>query len=115
MTDEIEAAPEGGATSDMEELLTYLRDARGFDFTGYKRSTLGRRIQRRMQTVGQTDFDAYRDLLEAEPDEVTDLFNTILINVTGFFRDREVWDELAMRIVPDLLARATPERPVRVW
>ena len=99
----------------MEELLIFLRDARGFDFTGYKRTTLRRRIGRRMQLVGLSDFSDYRDLLEADPGEVTDLFNTILINVTGFFRDSEVWDELATSVVPELLSGATPEQPVRVW
>jgi len=99
----------------IEELLTYLRDSRGFDFTGYKRSTLARRITRRIQATGATDYGTYRDHLEAEPDEVAELFNTILINVTTFFRDPELWQELTDRIVPALLLRATPEQPLRVW
>ncbi|MDQ2678620.1 MAG: PAS domain-containing protein, partial [Actinomycetota bacterium] len=113
MTETVDA--EERDPSGMEELLMFLRDARGFDFTGYKRTTLRRRISRRMQLAGVTDFADYRDLLEADPGEVTDLFNTILINVTGFFRDRDVWDEFATKVVPELLAQATPERPVRVW
>ena len=99
----------------IEDLLTYLRDSRGFDFTGYKRSTLARRITRRIQATGASDYSSYRDHLEAEPDEVTELFNTILINVTSFFRDPELWQELTRRIVPQLLRRATPEQPLRVW
>ena len=61
--------------------------AAGFDFTGYKRSSLMRRVDRRMSQVGIADYAEYLDYLEVHPDEFTALFNTILINVTGFFRD----------------------------
>src|SRR5262245_30467465 len=70
----------------LEQLLEYLRDSRGFDFTGYKRSTLTRRIQKRMEQVHVDSFAAYLDHLQVDPDEFTALFNCILINVTSFFR-----------------------------
>ncbi|MEV0468685.1 chemotaxis protein CheR, partial [Streptomyces prunicolor] len=71
----------------LEELLVFIRDARGFDFTGYKRSTLGRRVNKRMNDVGIRTYTDYQDLLETSSDEFDALFNTILINVTSFFRD----------------------------
>ena len=104
-----------GPDPGLEELLVFLRDSRGFDFTGYKRSTLARRIARRLQETGMEDYRTYRDHLEVAPDEVEELFNTILINVTGFFRDRELWDELEQRVIPLLLRRAAAETPLRLW
>ena len=72
---------------DFEALLVYLKESRGFDFTGYKRSSLMRRVDRRMTQIGVADYPDYLDHLQIHPDEFTALFNTILINVTGFFRD----------------------------
>jgi two-component system CheB/CheR fusion protein len=100
-----------------EALLEFLRDGRGFDFTGYKRSTLVRRVRKRMAEAGagaDDDYDAYRDYLETHPGEFTALFNTILINVTGFFRDPETWEALSRDHLPALLERAGGG-PVRVW
>ncbi len=101
--------------SELEELLVFIRDARGFDFTGYKRSTLGRRIRKRMAEVGTTNFADYRDHLESTAEEFGHLFNTILINVTSFFRDGETWTFLQREILPDLIANAERSREIRVW
>ncbi len=110
----------GDATADplvysesFEGLLTYIRDSRGFDFTGYKRPSLVRRVQHRMREIGVKDFDEYADRLQVDTAEFTALFNTILINVTGFFRDREAWDNLR-----EVLTKETDHEetsPVRVW
>jgi two-component system, chemotaxis family, CheB/CheR fusion protein len=97
-----------------EHLLEYLRVNRGFDFTGYKRSSVMRRVARRMQVVGIPDYDAYLDFLEVHPDEFTQLFNTILINVTRFFRDDGTWEFVREAIVPDLVQRRS-NAPIRVW
>ena len=97
-----------------EELLTYLKEARGFDFTGYKRTTLVRRVQRRMAEIGDQHYADYRDRLELHPEEFTALFNTILINVTSFLRDPDAWDYLRSHVVPDLLADR-PSGRLRVW
>ena len=72
-----------------EALLESLKRNRGFDFTGYKRASLTRRVSKRMQAVEIEDFADYMDFLEVHPEEFAELFNTILINVTSFFRDRE--------------------------
>jgi two-component system CheB/CheR fusion protein len=98
-----------------ESLLEFLKSSRSFDFTGYKRSTLMRRVLKRMQAVGIQDFDAYRDYLELHAGEFGALFNTILINVTSFFRDPEAWQALAAEFIPAMLARKGPSDPVRVW
>jgi two-component system CheB/CheR fusion protein len=99
----------------IEPLLDYLKTLRGFDFTAYKPSSLMRRIQKRMQTVNVSTYDAYQTYLEAHPEEFGLLFNTILINVTSFLRDREAWSYVAAEIVPRILAGSRPEGAIRVW
>ncbi|WP_067720658.1 CheR family methyltransferase, partial [Nocardia yamanashiensis] len=98
-----------------EEILQYLKEARGFDFTGYKRSSLMRRVDRRLSQLGVEDYVEYLDVLQANSDEFVALFNTILINVTGFFRDADAWEYLQTQVVPTMLAERGPEEPVRVW
>jgi two-component system CheB/CheR fusion protein len=98
-----------------EALLLYLKEARGFDFTGYKRSSLMRRVRRRMTKVGIEDYAAYVEHLELHPQEFVALFNTILINVTQFFRDSEAWEYLRQDIIPRLLAAKAPDEPIRLW
>jgi two-component system CheB/CheR fusion protein len=98
-----------------EALLDHLKRSRGFDFTGYKRSTLVRRVSKRMHEVGIDDYVAYQDHLEVHPDEFAFLFNTILINVTAFFRDQQAWAYLASEVLPAILERKKPGEPIRVW
>jgi two-component system CheB/CheR fusion protein len=68
-----------------------------------------------METVGVGDYGAYLDYLEVHPDEFPALFDTILINVTGFFRDPAAWDYYSKEIIPRLLAALGPDDPIRVW
>jgi two-component system CheB/CheR fusion protein len=98
-----------------EALLEYVRDQRSFDYTGYRRPTLMRRFEKRMQDVGAAGWDAYRDFLSEHPEEYVELFNTILINVTGFFRDRETWELVASDVIPRLLDERPTETPLRIW
>ncbi|MER6968812.1 protein-glutamate O-methyltransferase CheR, partial [Streptomyces halstedii] len=100
---------------ELEELLGFLRDARGFDFTGYKRSTLGRRIRKRMADAQVTSYADYRDRLETDADEFGALFNTILINVTSVFRDPDAWAFLQNEVVPEVLAQLGDDEEIRVW
>ena len=97
-----------------EDLIKYLKEARNFDFSGYKRSSLARRVNRQMQDVGISGYDEYRDYLELQPEEFTALFNTILINVTSFFRDADAWTHLREVVIPELLRTSSRER-IRVW
>ena len=106
----------GAATTPaFERLLDYLRDHRGFDFTGYKRSSLQRRISKRMQEVGADDYEAYLDMLEVTPEEFGELFNSMLINVSAFFRDPPMWAHVADHLIPTILEEIGPDEPIRAW
>jgi two-component system CheB/CheR fusion protein len=105
-------ATEGG---DLEDFLEALQATRSFEFSGYKRATLARRIDKRMTEVGMPNYEAYLDHLQANPREFAELFNTILINVTSFFRDAEAWDYLAEEIIPNLLKSIPAQEQIRVW
>ena len=106
-------SPQAGA--EFEALLLYLKQSRGFDFTAYKRSSLMRRVTVRMRNVGIYSFTAYMDYLQVDPDEFTRLFNTILINVTRFFRDPQMWEVLAKSVIPPLLGALGAGDQIRVW
>src|SRR5689334_4131355 len=97
-----------------ESLLYYLQQHRGFDFTGYKRPSLMRRVSRRMQMVNVETFADYTDYLEVHPEEFSQLFNTILINVTSFFRDAPAWKFLSDAVVPKLL-NERGDGQIRIW
>ena len=105
--------PQKQNANKFEHLLEYLHQSRGFDFTGYKRPSLMRRVTKRMETVNIDDFTEYIDYLEVHPDEFASLFNTILINVTSFFRDPPAWECLMESALPRLLKG--PGSPIRVW
>jgi len=98
--------------SDFERLIEFLRDARGFDFTGYKRASLMRRVTQRASEIGIRDFRVYHDYLQVHPEEFAILFDKILINVTEFFRDTQAWDYLAKNVVPRIVAKSGD---VRIW
>jgi two-component system, chemotaxis family, CheB/CheR fusion protein len=100
---------------DFEDLLFMLKETRGFDFTGYKRSTLERRVHRRMALLSLATFDEYRDYLELQPDEFGVLFDSMLINVTSFFRDPAAWQALSEKILPELLSAKSAKAPIRAW
>src|SRR5215210_4285491 len=104
-----------GVDQDFEALLDYIKRERGFDFTGYKRPSLTRRFERRMQTVGVETYAQYLDLLEAQPQEFAELFDTVLINVTSFFRDPETWEYIAEEILPEVVRSKGSSDPIRVW
>jgi two-component system, chemotaxis family, CheB/CheR fusion protein len=110
-----EPGPETGVDPDLENLLAFIRDSRGFDFTGYKRSSLARRIRKRMNEVEISSFLDYRDRLESSAEEFGYLFNMILINVTSLFRDPEAWSYLQREIMPELVADNDGSDEIRVW
>src|SRR5512138_176671 len=101
-------------TNELESLLSFLKLNRGFDFTGYKRSSLARRIENRMQAAGIGTFAEYQDYLEVQPEEFAHLFDNILINVTSFFRDPQAWAYLQATILPRLLDERPNGDPIRV-
>jgi two-component system, chemotaxis family, CheB/CheR fusion protein len=96
-------------------LLEHIRSTRGFDFTEYKPTSLARRINKRMQALGIDNYALYLDRLQVDPSEYEQLFNFILINVTSFFRDPEIWDYMRDVVIPGVLENKLPDEPVRVW
>ncbi|MEH2419148.1 CheR family methyltransferase [Nostoc sp.] len=100
---------------EFENLLIYLRQNRGFDFTGYKRSSLMRRVSKRMQSFNIENFEQYLDYLEVHPEEFNYLFNSILINVTDFFRDSSAWEYIAEQILPNLIRNKKTSDQIRIW
>ncbi len=101
--------------AEFEALLNYLKRNRGFDFTGYKRSSLMRRINKRMETIGVEGFTQYIEHLDLHADEFVQLFDTILINVTSFFRDRDTWDYVEAEIIPTIVANKSSGEAIRIW
>jgi two-component system, chemotaxis family, CheB/CheR fusion protein len=106
---------EAGDLAAFERIRRYLQEARGFDFTAYKRTTVMRRTIKRMHAIGVGGFDAYLDYLQVHPDEFASLFNTILINVTSFFRDADVWEVVQSTITPQILQAHGTGEGIRVW
>ena len=103
------------ADPDLENLLQYIKSNRGFDFSGYKRASLSRRVRKRMQTVTVDNFSEYLDYLEVHPDEFVELFNTVLINVTSFFREPKAWEYIANEIIPQIIHKQQANKPIRIW
>jgi two-component system CheB/CheR fusion protein len=107
--------PAGRAGNAMERVLQIVKARTGLDFSLYKQNTLVRRIERRFSMAQVSAYEDYVDVLEAQPREVEQLAKDLLINVTRFFRDPEVFTLLGDRVIPELVAR-TPERgTLRVW
>ena len=111
--DALETAAVDAPDPTFEALLVFLRERRGFDFTGYKRPSILRRVRRRMADVGIDSMNEYQDYLEVHPEEFTPLFNTVLINVTSFFRDKPSWEHLRDDLLPQVIEAAGPS--IRVW
>src|SRR6185295_49597 len=86
-----------------------------FDFREYKEGSLVRRIRRRMAERHIDNFVEYARFLDRHPEEYSPLLNTILINVTGFFRDPDAWAALAASVIPRMIEGASPTTGIRVW
>lgn len=97
------------------QILLHLRKITGHDFTQYKRSTLWRRIERRMQAQKISDEATYTEFLDDHPDETCLLFHELLINVTRFFRDPEAFLVMKDSILPRLLANKPRNCVLRIW
>lgn len=102
-------------TPEFEALLDYLKHSQKCNLTVYKRSTLMRRFQQRMQKINIDNYQIYLNYLQSNPEEYIALLDEVLINVTSFFRDREVWDYLASVIIPKIIVNKQPDEPIRVW
>lgn len=101
--------------SEFEALLDYLKQSRGCDLKGYKRSSLMRRFQYRMHRINIDTYQRYLEYLQCHSEEYLALLNDVFINVTSFFRDHDSWDYLAAEIIPRILANKQPHEPIRFW
>jgi two-component system CheB/CheR fusion protein len=101
--------------SALNQILLQIRNATGHDFSLYKKSTIGRRIERRMALHRIDDIDLYARFIKRNPAEVNLLFKELLINVTSFFRDPEAFVVLKADILPLLLTHKPEGYVFRVW
>lgn len=103
------------AVNGMNQILLQVRRSTGHDFSLYKKSTIGRRVERRMAQHNIEDMALYARFLKEHPPEVQALFRELLINVTSFFRDPPAFDVLKDEILPQLLADKPDDYVFRVW
>jgi two-component system CheB/CheR fusion protein len=121
MSDRIQTPPESGEPltetdeDALREVLAILRARTGNDFSSYKRSTVLRRITRRLQVNAVEDIRTYAVLLRERPSEAQELLNDMIISVTNFFRDSEAFNVLEQEVVPRLFENKEEGDQVRVW
>jgi two-component system, chemotaxis family, CheB/CheR fusion protein len=106
------ARPDANTMEKIEELL---RARTGIDFSAYKQSTVLRRLERRVGITQVENTDQYLEYLRQTPQEVAAFYKDLLISVTKFFRDREMFDCLRKEVIPAIFAKAAKERAIRVW
>ncbi|MGM0574331.1 MAG: CheR family methyltransferase [Myxococcota bacterium] len=113
-------APEGSdrpALPDdaMHRILVRVRSHTGHDFTSYKKSTMSRRIARRMNAHHLREPEDYLDHVREHPEELDRLLRELLISVTRFFRDHDAFEALAEEAIPELIGARPDDEPLRVW
>jgi len=98
----------------LKKIFVLLRSHTGHDFSQYKQNTVGRRVERRMAVHQIEQTDQYLRYLQETPTEIEALFRDLLIGVTSFFRDKEVFEALQLQLSLVLAAKAA-DSPLRVW
>ncbi len=106
---------EAGTEKDLRDILALLLRQTKSDFSGYKRGTLLRRMERRMSLAQVPTLAAYLRLLQEHPEEADRLAKDMLIGVTGFFRDKEAFAELREKVIAPLVRAKEEGAPLRVW
>ncbi|HEY2969178.1 MAG TPA: chemotaxis protein CheB [Casimicrobiaceae bacterium] len=96
-------------------ILKLLRASFGVDFSGYRDTTIRRRIMRRMVLHIKEDLADYARHLEKDGSELEALYQDILINVTSFFREPETFEALKKRVFPEILKNKPADAPIRIW
>ena len=109
------AEPVELAEEALQRVIALLLKRTGHDFKQYKRATVLRRIERRMQVRAVHTLPAYRSVLEADPQECGALLDDMLIGVTNFFRDREAFEAVEREVIPELFKDKSPLDEIRVW
>jgi two-component system, chemotaxis family, CheB/CheR fusion protein len=106
---------ENGLKNGLKNIFALLRSRTEVDFSQYRKTTVRRRIQRRMVVHRLEDIDDYFTFLKRNPEEVDALFREMLIHVTGFFREPETFDVLQSVVLPRLLEKRGQNDPIRIW
>jgi two-component system, chemotaxis family, CheB/CheR fusion protein len=101
--------------SSLDKIIILLRTYTGNDFSLYKKNTIYRRIERRMGVHKIDKISSYVHFLQENPIEVNILFKELMIGVTHFFRDAEVWENLKERVIPDIISDLQPGSILRAW
>lgn len=104
-----------GKPGGLQDILSFVLAQKGFDFRHYKKSTVLRRIERRMGLHRIPDLAGYYSLLRQDTNEATQLLKDLLINVTSFFRDAEAFEELRQKAIAPLVRVKQTDEPLRVW
>jgi two-component system CheB/CheR fusion protein len=104
-----------GQQETIQRILAQVHIRTGHDFSQYKRSTILRRIRRRMQLTGHETLETYYAYMHHNALEAGSMFNDILIGVTNFFRDPQSWQAVAERVIPAIFDRKGKGEPIRVW
>ena len=104
-----------GTENTLYKASILIRNQTGHDFSQYKPSTIHRRIERRMAVHQIDTMDAYIQYMQQSPAEVEALFYDLLIGVTRFFRDTEVFKVFEEQVIPQLFARKTMDSVIRIW
>lgn len=106
---------EDGDTQTVETILSEVKAKTNHDFNDYKRSSVLRRIKRRMQVNQLTSLSDYHSYIEEKPEEIEELFKDLLISVTNFFRDDEAFHSLKQHVIPKLFEDKNKEDQLRIW
>ncbi|GAA4453665.1 chemotaxis protein CheB [Novipirellula rosea] len=99
----------------IDRIFQLLNQAFGIDFSQYKSSTVGRRLQRRFDMLQIRRFEDYVAYIEDHPNELSDLYRDLLVGVTQFFRDPEAYETLAKKVIPKIFDANSITKTVRAW
>ncbi len=96
-------------------ILLRLKEITGHDFSNYKRSTVLRRIKKRMMVLSLMSLKRYYEIIKKDEKEVRNLLNELLIGVTSFLRDKKAYEALENKVLAELVDSASPGNIIRVW
>ena len=98
----------------LNEIFHLIKKLNGHDFSEYKKSTICRRIERRMLAVKTNSLNDYIEFLKNKPQEINVLFKELLINVTSFFRNKDTFEYIQNKVIPEI-ADSSNDNKIRIW
>ena len=101
--------------TDLKKIIMMLKTSFCVDFTHYRRTTIDRRIIRRMVITKTENMKAYVEYLQKHPNELQSLFDDLLIGVTSFFREPDTFSALKEKVFPELVKKKGSNESIRVW